>query len=258
MPIGRGWDRSNWVATRVLTHRQIRGRFARLGVAEVTWDICGAWREFLHTSSIVFTGLRVLLSCGVYRQFFLGERVQAQTTGIRVVPHPPPFDMRRGLEIAAQDSWFGGHAADYLVDAAADYDLFCRESLMFEVTSGVDRGSIPTVTQEGPSYTIPVGVPIHGASRSSAAGSRGASTSGIAGTAARPSSTQAGPSAGPSASPLSSPQYWFGDRIPVCTERVSSYIVPERDPALFPPFPEDPGVVCFSSFLLYFCLPSVF
>ena len=83
-------------------------------------------------------GLPGFVSCGIHRQFFLGERVQAQTTGIRVVLHPPPFDMRRELAIGTQDAWFGGSSVDHLVDREADHDIFYRDFLSFNVTSGVD------------------------------------------------------------------------------------------------------------------------
>ena len=76
-------------------------------------------------SSNLLTDCRVLLSCERHRQFFLGERVRAQTIGTRVISHLPPFDMRYGLDISGQDAWLGGVPFEPFIDRDADYDVFC-------------------------------------------------------------------------------------------------------------------------------------
>ena len=87
------------------------------------------------------TDRRVLFGCEVHRQFFLGEHVRAQTTGVQVVPQTPPFDMRLGLAILVQDFWFTGVPFDAYVYPNADYDIFCQEYLVFTVSPGIEAGS---------------------------------------------------------------------------------------------------------------------
>ena len=66
---------------------------------------------------------------------------------------------------------------------------------------------------------------------------------------AGPSGAQAGPThstfeAGTgSSSVFLSPQYWMSDRIPVLSEHASTYVLPERDPTLFAPYPTGAGPV---------------
>ena len=73
---------------------------------------------------------RVLLRSPTGLLYYLGERVQGQVTGVRVVPEHPPVDMRFGSRISGQEALvLGTSAVPFLLDEA-DYDEFCRVHLM--------------------------------------------------------------------------------------------------------------------------------
>ena len=73
---------------------------------------------------------RVLLRSPTGPLYYLGERVQCQVTGIRVVLEHPPVDMRFGSRISGQEALvLGTSVVPFLLDEA-DYDEFCRIHLM--------------------------------------------------------------------------------------------------------------------------------
>lgn len=196
------------------------------------------------------TDRRVLFGCDLHRQFFLGERVRAQTTGIRVVPQTPPFDMRRGLDILAQDFWFVGVLFDVYIYPSADYGTFCREFLAFTVSPGIEAGPA-LATPSVPSVSRPAaraGEAARRATRSPSVDSQDVSSHETPITPAQeagPSSARSAAAASSSSSSvLRSPQYWIGDRVPVYGEHLVFYDVPEIDPLLYVPFPEGVGQVC--------------
>ena len=176
-------------------------------------------------SCFELSSCRLLLRSPTDLLFYLGERVQGQVTGIRVVPDHPPVDMCFGARISGQEALIlGTSATPFLLDEG-DYDEFCYLHLMpHEIpTRGFVRGRQ---------------TPTHGAHSSH--GSVSQATMGTSHVGASSSSS------GLDAS------FWAPDHVDYfgTGSEMARYEIPVAFPSDYRPLPEDVSQVFF--FLLFF------